>query len=271
AVILWYYTPKPKDYGPSFPLMRGFIIGSFFHLGSIAFGSLAIAVVRPFRIAFMFLSRQAKDGGNPICGLLATCFSSCIGCAQRYMEFVTKNAYIDVVISSTPFLTAAQNAHGFISADTGKVAQLSGAFWVINLAVVSGVFTITVITLVIIYLLTDSPLKDSQHKIENPYFVVVMGGILSASLSAAFIVVLEHCSDTLMYAFLWNKSHGHNTVAKYCPDNLAALMEYKKATGKASQRPDQPGIFSAFGTFFQTEMPKEKGKSPEEVALLSTK
>ena len=30
-------------------------------------------------------------------------------------------------------------------------------------------------------------------------------------------MVFEHCSDTLLYIYLWNKSHGHNTVAKCSP------------------------------------------------------
>ena len=43
-----------------------------------------------------------------------------------------------MVLSSKDFLTSAQNAHGFIAADNGKVKELTGAIWVISLAVVCG-------------------------------------------------------------------------------------------------------------------------------------
>jgi len=268
AVILWYYTEKPKNYGPSFPLMRGLIIGLCFHLGTIAFGALIIGLFRPFRIVFLFLSRHAKEGGNPILSLLAGCFTTCIGCAQRYLEFLTKNAYIDTVLSSKEFITSAQNAHGFLLAENGKVTELTGALWVISFSVVSGIFVVTVIMLWTLLTLQESQLSAHHMEVENPYFVIVLSGALSASLSASFMMVFEHTSDTLLYIYLWNKSHGHNTVAKYCPDILANLMGYEKTYQKSMNRPEQAGIFSTFGSFFQDDKAKSKVKPDEEVPLV---
>eukprot|EP00913_Durusdinium_trenchii_P017356 g16322.t1 len=51
AVTIWYYTEIPKNYGPSFPLMRGLIIGTLFHSGTIVWGALCLALTRPFRMA----------------------------------------------------------------------------------------------------------------------------------------------------------------------------------------------------------------------------
>eukprot|EP00439_Symbiodinium_sp_Y106_P080322 s212_g19.t1 len=265
AVILWYYQPKPKGLGPSFPLMRGLIVCFFFHLGTIALGSFMTAVTRPFRITFTWLSRQSKEGGNPCISLLATLCTACISFTQRHLAFLTKDAYIDVVISSTPFLTAAQNAFGFIKADTGKVSSLSGSVWIISFAVTSGVFTLSVAMLWTLLVLNDQQMKDSHYRVENPYFVATLSGLLSASLAGSFMVIFEHCSDTLLYVFHWNKSHGHNTVAKYCPDELMQLMEYKKVAGNGkSARPEQAGIFSGLGGFFSSDAPNSKqGQSPE--------
>lgn len=266
AVILWYYTEKPKNFGPSFPVMRGFIICTFFHLGSVAVGALIIALCRPFRIVFLLLARHAKDGGNPLLSMLACCFSGCINCAQRYLEFLTKNAYIDTVLSSKDFLTSAQNAHGFMMADNGKVRELTGALWIITVSVVSGIFVVSIVMLWTLLTLQESQFPTPEHSVENPYFVILLSSMLSASLAASFMMVFEHCSDTLLYIYLWNKSHGHNTVAKYCPDSLANLMGYEKTFSKGVQRPEQAGIFSTFGSFFDKS--SSKVKPDEEVPLV---
>ncbi|CAE7195619.1 U2AF2, partial [Symbiodinium sp. CCMP2456] len=76
--------------------------------------------------------------------------------------------------------------------------------------------------------------------------VALLAGTLAASLAGSFMVIFEQCSDALLYIFRWNKAHGHNTVAKYCPDELAKLMEYKKVSAGDGMRnrPEPPGIFS---------------------------
>jgi len=267
AVILWYYTQKPKGFGPTLPLIRGLIVGLFFHLGTIAFGSLMVALTRPFRIIFTSLSRQSK-AGNPVASVLATLCGPCISFTNRYVVFMTKDAYVDVVLSSTGYLTASQNAHGFIEADTGKVKDFSGSMWVVTFAVVSGVFTLSVTMLWALMLLNDEQMEDRDYRVENPYFVALLAGLLSASLAASFMVVFEHCADTLLYVFLWNRSHGHNTVAKYCPDELARLMEYKKVEGK-TVRPEQPGIFG--GLWASAMSDSKQGRSEEQVGLLSNR
>eukprot|EP00913_Durusdinium_trenchii_P017355 g16321.t1 len=226
---------------------------------------------------FLLFSRHAKENGNPVLAMCASFCSPCVRCAQRNLEFITKNAYIDTVLSSKDFLTSAQNSHGFIDADRAKVKELTGALWVISLSVVSGIFVVTVSMpgppsaffgqWPPTYYASSSPrlwfilsIQESQnegeghdvgHEVENPYFVVVMSGILAASLSGSFMVVFEHCSDTLLYIFLWNKSHGHNTVAKYCPEALSNLMGYQKTSEKSGQ-----------------DDKKGKGKSPEETVPL---
>jgi len=271
AVILWYYHPKPKGYGPSVPLIRGAIVGCFFHLGTIAFGAFLIATLRLIRIILMWLSRQAKADGNSVGKALAACCTCCITLVQRYVEFLTKNAYIDVALSSTPFLTAAQNSFGFLTSDTGKVAILNGACFVVSTGVVVGVFVMTG-ALTWLLVTTNSRWTDptSAHYVEDPYFVAGLTATIGGSVAICFMVLFDHTADTLLYVFLWNKSHGHNTVARYCPDSLLALMEYRPVGGgggESVKRPEAPGIFSGFNSFFASS--KAPANQDEQRGLLA--
>lgn len=275
AVILWYYHPKPKGSGPSLPLIRGFMVGMIFHLGTLAFGSFLIASLRGFRIVLLWISRAAKGQQNQVAGCIATCCACCITVIQRYVEFLTKNAYIDVAISSTPFYTAAQNAHGFLASDTGKAGLLHGACFIVSTGVVTGTFLMTG---GLTWLLVSSNERwtdpNSEHYVENPYFVAVLSGVIGGSVAMCFMVIFDHCADALLYVFLWNRSHGHNTVSKYAPDSLVGLVDYKmisnSAGGAAGPREkSDTGIFGSLSTFFDREPVGTSKKAPEEESLLT--
>ncbi|CAE8642301.1 unnamed protein product [Polarella glacialis] len=248
SVILWYYHPKPKGFGPTAPLVRGFIVALFYHLGSLALGAFMLALLRSVRIIMMWISRQAKNDGSMVCFALASCCTCCITFAQRYLEFLNKNAYIDIALSSSNYCTAAQNALGFISSAGGKVLVLNGACFVVCIAVVLGVGTCTTgMTWLLVTTNSRYTSDRSLHHVENPYFVSAIAGFIGASVALCFMVIFDHVSDTLVYVFVWNRSHGHNTVAKYCPDVLLNLLEYKKLEETQKQAPkEEGGIFSSF-------------------------
>lgn len=267
AVVLWYYHPKPKGFGPSMPLIRGLMVGMIFHLGTFAFGSFLIATLRGFRIILLWISRAAKEQRNPVASCIAGCCACCITIIQRYVEFLTKNAYIDVAISSTSFYTAAQNAHGFLTSDTGKVALLTGACYIVSCGVVLGT---SLMTGGMTWLLVTSNERwtdpNGAHYVEDPYFVAALTGVIGGSVAMCFMVIFDHCADTLLYVFLWNRSHGHNTVGKYAPDSLASLVDYKKISGSAGA-PKQETQSGIFGSFFGDSSSTSK-KAPEEQSLL---
>eukprot|EP00930_Biecheleria_cincta_P037568 TRINITY_DN25809_c0_g1_i3.p1 TRINITY_DN25809_c0_g1~~TRINITY_DN25809_c0_g1_i3.p1 ORF type:complete len:672 (-),score=87.52 TRINITY_DN25809_c0_g1_i3:185-2200(-) len=276
AVVLWYYYPKPKGSGPSVPLIRGFLVGMIFHLGTLAFGSFLIALLRGFRIVLLWISRAAKEQGNRVAACIASCCACCITLIQRYVEFLTKNAYIDVAISSTPFYTAAQNAHGFLLSDTGKVGLLTGACYIVSTGVVLGTFLMTG---GLTWLLVTSNERwtdpNSEHYVENPYFVAVLSGVIGGSVAMCFMVIFDHCADALLYVFLWNRSHGHNTVGKYAPDSLVGLVDYKKISSPARgaggvRKESGTGIFGSLSTFFDRD-PAGTSKAPEEEQALLTR
>mmetsp|Transcript_56270 Transcript_56270/g.164456 ORF Transcript_56270/g.164456 Transcript_56270/m.164456 type:complete len:658 (-) Transcript_56270:499-2472(-) len=251
SVILWYYTPKPKGYGPHIPLVRGFIVGVVFHLGSLALGAFLMLVCRPVRAVMGYISKQAKSPDNQVFEKVARSMEQCISCYQKYVEFISKNAYIDVCISSTSFCTAAKNSFGFVVSEGGKVLTLTGACYIFTIA---GTLGIAFLTGLLTYLLVTTngtwTSSDSPHYVENPHFVAAVAAALAGYTAMCFMIVFDHTSDALLYTYVWNKFHGHNTVQKYASDSLVGLTEYKplaKQTGrqpKAAATTDRPSFFS---------------------------
>lgn len=79
-------TPILKSYGYLFN----------FHLGTVALGSMLIAIVQLIRIIFKAITSTVKDPKNDVTRALYKAFSCCIYCLEKILVYLTRNAYIEV-------------------------------------------------------------------------------------------------------------------------------------------------------------------------------
>jgi len=203
AVQLWYFTPyvdHDKDDVPCCPVIWGFLVGGTFHLGSLAFGSFIIAVTRLIRVILGFIAKQARSQDNYAVECCAKILMGCVSCFQRCMEFLNKNAYMDIAINSTSFCYAAWNAMTIIFKNFPTIALLNGACWVFQLA---GVGSITGLGTYFTYLLichvsvfTD---PSGVHYVMDKVAVLVVAGCLCFMVSYAFMLVYDTVADTILY------------------------------------------------------------------------
>lgn len=101
---MWYYNSGGDDQqagggGVSISMALGW---SFkYHLGSLAMGSFAIAVVTMIRTVFEYLAKkyEAMAGGDNMLYKAATCCIRCVLWAlDSYVKFINKNAYIQIAL-----------------------------------------------------------------------------------------------------------------------------------------------------------------------------
>ena len=97
ACAIWYFT-STSDSNGSGSLIRGLWWVFRYHLGSIAFGAFLIALVQFIRIIFEYYKSKVEKlaKGNPIVKVLLWCTSYMLMCLERFIKFISKNAYIQV-------------------------------------------------------------------------------------------------------------------------------------------------------------------------------
>lgn len=138
AVANWYFTPrdasglKPRGDGEG-ELAKRPVLNSCgrtcrYHLGTVAFASLIIAVIKFVRFCVHYVERKMKSTqGEPnrIQKAVLSMISCCLKLAECCLDRISKNALIWTSIWGDHFLTAACSSFSLIWRNLSRVAALT--------------------------------------------------------------------------------------------------------------------------------------------------
>eukprot|EP01017_Pseudomicrothorax_dubius_P034346 TRINITY_DN4696_c0_g1_i13.p1 TRINITY_DN4696_c0_g1~~TRINITY_DN4696_c0_g1_i13.p1 ORF type:complete len:190 (+),score=34.81 TRINITY_DN4696_c0_g1_i13:484-1053(+) len=125
ATIMWYFREKG---------LSGYVIASVFrafrfHLGSLVFGSLLLALVWAVRAIFEYFAEKAEEAAPDASGLtrfLITCMRSCLDCFNRLIRFLNRNAYIQIALTGENFCTSARESFFLVLRNSLRYAVTTG-------------------------------------------------------------------------------------------------------------------------------------------------
>ncbi|XP_071802691.1 choline transporter-like protein 2 [Asterias amurensis] len=123
ASYYWAFT-KPQDI-PAFPLFKSFYRAIRYHLGSIAFGSLIIAIIQIIRTMLEYTEAKLKGKENQVVKYILKCLKCCFWCLEKFMRFLNKNAYILIAVYGENFCTSAKNAFFLLMRNILRVAVIN--------------------------------------------------------------------------------------------------------------------------------------------------
>jgi len=230
AVAEYYYTPYDhdgeKDVGCC-AIWDGLYFGLLLHGGSLAFGSLLIAIFMVLQKLIEFAEKQNKDTvNNPVITCVLCLFGCCINCCKETVEFVNKTAYIDIAVTSNSFCAAAKNALVMITELGGAMAILNGATFIFT---IFGVVLIMLGSAAFTYFVSSQGVfvqQNSEFDISMPMAPTVVAGILGALVGMAFMHVFDMTSDTLLYCYGYDLHNNKNTAS--APQALKELVHGSK-------------------------------------------
>lgn len=230
----WFFSPVNQDgeksHVPKRLLLWGYATGLGFHLGSLAFGGFLVAVCRFVRMLVTYLIGQLQREGNLVAACMARIAFCCLSCVQSCIEFLSKNAYMDVAINSTSFCKAARQAFMVITEAMAEMPILNGATVVFQL---TGVLSITASSSVLVYLAvtTHERFTDlrSAHHVADPWVVTILAGAVSFVVAFGFMEVFDMVADTLLYSFVFVRRTHAAEALKYLPEGeLRDVLERYK-------------------------------------------
>lgn len=223
AVVSWYYMEKTdgvKEEAPPFPSFHGSLEAIKFHIGSLFLGASIIPWVRIPRVIFFFFCENCCGCCKNLinCG----CCDKTDGCVWKYQ----KNAYTDIIIRSNNFLPAVQRAALIINSDRSSrkhnmICQIITVIGNVTIGTVCAGFTYLIVTKVDMY---TNPTGSSY--IYDPMAVSFLAFCLCACIAYGFNLIYDHTADTLLYCYAWSKKYKRDSVDRFCPDALRAVVGY---------------------------------------------
>ncbi|XP_043388965.1 choline transporter-like protein 2 isoform X2 [Chelonia mydas] len=201
AFASYYWAFKKPDDIPAFPLFSSFGRALRYHTGSLAFGSLILAIVQIIRVLLEYLDHRLKAAENKFAKFLLTCLKCCFWCLEKFIKFLNRNAYIMIAIYGTNFCTSAKNAFFLLMRNIIRVAVLDK---VTDFLLFLGKLLIVGTVGILAFFFFTQRIKLVQDTAPplNYYWVPILTVIVGSYLIAhGFFSVYAMCVDTLFLCF----------------------------------------------------------------------
>ncbi|NXO25761.1 CTL2 protein, partial [Cisticola juncidis] len=227
AFASYYWAFKKPDDMPAFPLFSAFGRALRYHTGSLAFGSLVLAVVQVIRVTLEYLDHRLKAAENKFAKFLLSCLKCCFWCLEKFIKFLNRNAYIMIAIYGTNFCTSARNAFFLLMRNIIRVAVLDKVtdflFFLGKLLIVGSVGI-----LAFFFFTQRIKLVQDTAPPLNYYWVPILTVIVGSYLIAhGFFSVYGMCVDTLFLCFLEDleRNDGSEDKPYFMSHNLRKLLK----------------------------------------------
>ncbi|XP_031569515.1 choline transporter-like protein 4 [Actinia tenebrosa] len=229
AFASYYWAYDKKNDIPAFPVAASFYRTLRYHTGSLAFGSLIIALVQLIRAGLEYLDhklRGAPGQQGEIAKYILKCMKCCFWCLEKFLKFLNKNAYIEIAVYGKNFCVSAKNAFFLLMRNILRVVVLDKVTdFILFIGQLSITFGIGV----------GSFYWFERQKNLNyylaPVFIIVIGSYV---VSAAFFSVYSMAIDTVFLCFLEDLERNDGSDEK--PYYMSKPL--RKILGKKNKKPE---------------------------------
>ncbi|CAF0740148.1 unnamed protein product [Rotaria sordida] len=192
-----YYWDRERFGVPCSSLCASLFRALVFHLGTIAFGSLIIAIVKLIRSILEYIEEKVKDKTGTIARCLFCCCRCCLFCLEKFLKFLNRNAYIITAIYGTGFFTSARRAFHLIVSNPLRLLVIDK---VCDFLIFLGKLCITVgIGILAFFFFTHRIAQAEKYVPELRYYFVPLLLIIIGTyiIATCFFSVYSMAVDTL--------------------------------------------------------------------------
>jgi len=229
AFASWYWVLNKKDV-PKMPLMSSFYRTFRYHIGTLAFGSLIIAIIRMIRVLIEYIEEKLKEyqQDNPLVKCMLCFCKCCFYCLEKFMKFLNRNAYIMTAVYGKNFCWSAKEAFKLLFRNLARVVVLDKVtdFLLLlgKLVIVGGVGVAS-------FYVFSGRLQVTSSEIPqlNYYFVpIIIITLATYFIADIFFGVYEMAVDTLFLCFLEDieRNDGSDEKPYFMSKDLRKILGY---------------------------------------------
>ncbi|GBG24016.1 Choline transporter-like protein 5 [Hondaea fermentalgiana] len=214
AVLRWFWAGEVAEDGAGktrIPILRSFYVAIRYHLGTVAFGSLVLAIVSFIRYVAAYVQRRLQELGqdNRVVRIIFCALQAFLRCVQRCVEFVSRHAFIYTVMFGGSFCVSTKMA---FSAMVTNVAQVALVTFLGDLIQRFGQILITMISGLTCWVWIDQPeyAFGGEKQLYSFITPIATSMFLAWFAAAQVLAAYDITVDCLLMSYLQNKR-----MAKY--------------------------------------------------------
>lgn len=226
---MWYFYGQGgnSDSAGDVSLLTAMKWGYFTHCGSIAFGSCIIAIVSMIRVIFEYIQRQqeAANPNNPVVKIVGCAVRCCLYLLDKYVKVISKNAFIQIILTSKPFCTACWMSFWLMIRNAGRFGSVAIISWII---MILGKATIMASSAYFTILLMQTKFPE----VDNPFIPAILVGLFAYMIGSMFLSVFSFACTAIVHCFLLDEETGGGQDA---PQYLQAFLNHVDAQNKKKE------------------------------------
>jgi len=228
-----YYWTRDKTELAKRPVWRSFYRCMRFHLGSLAFGALIIAIIQLVRICLEYLDQKTKNlqQSNVAIKIFMKIVKCCLCILEKVVKYISKNAYIVVAMKGKSFCSATMNAFKLLFANIKQIAITAA---ISTFMLLLGKIAITVACTVLLYILIETNSDYSAGGIDelsSPMMPLFLCAVVGWFIATSFMNVYGMCVDSLLLCYCEDKAVNKEGTY-FMSDRLLKAINSKKPAGK---------------------------------------
>ncbi|SPQ93849.1 unnamed protein product (mitochondrion) [Plasmodiophora brassicae] len=200
VIVDWYFTPAGTNgvkKVKSGLVNRWFFNTLVYHLGTVAFGALIIAIIRFVRTVVTYLERKTKARQNRVQRAVYSCVHVCLKGLDCVLGKVSKNAFVFVALYGKAFLPASSAAFALLWRNLARVAAVSA---VSHYIVLLGKVLVALLTTAVAYCVLTR--TDAFADVSSPTLPTLAVFGLSYVIASLLMIVFEATTDAVFLCFL---------------------------------------------------------------------
>uniref|UniRef100_H2YS17 Choline transporter-like protein n=1 Tax=Ciona savignyi TaxID=51511 RepID=H2YS17_CIOSA len=235
ASYYWAWK-KPQDI-PLLPLYSSFGRSLRYHTGSLAFGSLIIAIVQIIRLMLEYADNKLKTAENKVAKFILKCMKCCFWCLEKFLKFLNRNAYIMIAVYGKHFCWSAKEAFKLLMRNIIRAAVIDK---VTDFILFVGKLIVTVGMGALAWaFFTNKFVSLLQAPTLNYYWMpIIIVSVAAYFVAAGFFNTFGMAVDTIFLCFLEDleRNDGSEEKPYYMSKSLRDVLGKKNK--KAKKRKD---------------------------------
>lgn len=221
AVCIWYFKQSKSNLNKS-PVWTS-VKRSLLHLGSIAFGSLLVALLDMIRIVLKYLSdklNKEPKGEEESQGFCAACCGCCVGFFEKFLKFVNRHAYIQIAMTGEGFCQATQDAFHLLLRNAVRFGMVHG---LANIFLFFGQLLVAITSTLLGYVIITNADSFTEELI-SPVTPTIFFFLSSYMVAHIFLSVYGISADAIIHCFAMDEEI-NDGAALHAPKELREFVD----------------------------------------------